>query len=347
VFGNERCDKTTPSFFNWNGNFAFANCLPSRATLILPMSDLALDLRSFPYAASLRAEIAACNRRYSTQYDISVCESMGRPPVLCYAPSDDGLAHGNFFSESYRAILKNDNWKLRLAKVHTQARQSLPRNGYRWRELDSSNSSDALLMNIFCCPGMLRLPRLRSLLGISAETQPCFGVRARVPLANGRFDRTEIDMQIGDLLVEAKLTESDFQSKAAGVVEGYRDFSEVFDADLLPRSEDLYLSYQLIRNVLAAHASNCSFCVMMDARRPDLQEAWFAVMRSIRISDLRLRCRILTWQELATVAPPKLKNFLAQKYGIGYASTGTCDDESLTSTHIEPRHRNSTVASRS
>jgi len=280
------------------------------------MADPALDLRPFPYAASLRAEIAARNRRYADLHKIPVCESIGRPPVFCYAPSEDGLTHGNFLPESYRAILKNDTWRLRLGKVHTQARQSLPRNGYRWRELDSSNSSDALLMNIFCCPGTLKQEALLSVLGVERGTVPRFGVRARVPMANGRFDRTEIDMQLGDLLVEAKLTEADFQSKEANVVEAYRDFIEVFDPELLRRAGERYLSYQLIRNVLAAHASGCRFCVMMDARRPDLRDAWFEVMRAIRDHDLRLRCKMLTWQELAAVAPVKLQQFLAEKYGI-------------------------------
>jgi hypothetical protein len=283
------------------------------------MSDAALDLRPFPYAGALRAELAERNRAYAAKHKIPVCESIGRPPVLCYAPSEDGKAHGNFLTESYRAILKQDNWKQRLAKVHTVARQSLPRNGYRWRELDSSNSSDALLMNIFCCPTMLRDKRMRSLLGVADDARPRFGVRARVPLANGRFDRTEIDMQIGGLLVEAKLTEADFQSKGREVVEAYRDFHDVFDSDALPHDDGTYLSYQLIRNVLAAFAGNCSFCVMLDARRPDLQEAWFAVMRAIRDFDLRLRCKMLTWQELAAMVPLKLKKFLAEKYGVGIA----------------------------
>ena len=50
-----------------------------------------------------------------------------------------------------------------------------------------------------------------------------FGFRARVPLANGHSDRTEVDMKLGSLLVESKLTESDFQSQAADLVESYRD----------------------------------------------------------------------------------------------------------------------------
>jgi hypothetical protein len=229
-------------------------------------------------------------------------------------PSEDGLAHGNFLPDAYRAILNNPSWRKRLAKVHSQARTALPRNGHAWRELDSSNSSDALLMNIFCFPGVPQ--HAATVLGIEVEQQPEFGVKARVPLINGRFDRTEVDMRLGDLLVEAKLTESDFQSRECAQLETYRDFAYVFDRRILPRADGRYLGYQLIRNVLAAQANGCSFCVMSDARRPDLREQWYAVIRAVKLVDLRTRCKMMTWQELAPALPRKLRDFLRMKYGI-------------------------------
>ena len=67
--------------------------------------------------------------------------------------------------------------------------------------------------------------------------QPIFGWKARVPLASGRFDRTEVDMRLGSLLVEAKLTETNFQTREARIVESYRDFDTVFDRELLPSVE--------------------------------------------------------------------------------------------------------------
>jgi hypothetical protein len=85
---------------------------------------------------------------------------------------------------------------------------------------------------------------------------------------------------------------------------------------LLPRQNGRYVSYQLIRNVLAAHHLGMSFCVLVDARRPDLIEAWFAVMKCVRLADLRTRCKILTWQELAELLPDELQVFLDHKYGI-------------------------------
>jgi len=71
---------------------------------------------------------------------------------------------------------------------------------------------------------------------------------------------------------------------------------------------------QLIRNVLAAHASGCAFCPLTDARKPKLIEAWYAVMKCVRPVDLRLRCI-----ELAKALPTRLRTFLREKYGFNDA----------------------------
>ena len=39
-------------------------------------------------------------------------------------------------------------------------------------------------------------------------------------------------------------------------------------------------------------------------------------MKWVRIADLRTRCKVLTWQELAEVLPPEVRRFLDKKYGI-------------------------------
>jgi hypothetical protein len=123
-------------------------------------------------------------------------------------------------------------------------------------------------------------------------------------------------MTLGKLLFEAKLTEADFQVQRAELVENYRDLREVLECRRLPRSGEKYVSYQLIRNVLAAHALGLDFCTLLDARRPDLIEAWYRVVCCVRFAELRARCKLLTWQELAKFLPRALKTFLAQKYGI-------------------------------
>jgi hypothetical protein len=347
------------------------------------------------YAAELRRELRARNRLWARGK--AHVESYGSSPVIVYAPyhpTDEDLCvgaplyhpteedlcveiapnhgrHGNFFEASYAAITARPEWMRRFDKVHAQGR-SLPKSvaqtseqtPRRWRELDSSMSSDALLMNVFCAPGVLDAPRIRQALGIDGDVEPVFGWKARVPLASGRFDRTEVDMRWGGLLVEAKLTEGDFQTRAARIVEGYRDFDAVFERELLPRvelretrrraavefaeeytqewegaatddsvarefqaavvararetepAEAGYASYQLIRNVLAAYAAGCSFCVVHDERRPDLREAWYAVMAAVKTAEMRVRCKVLTWQELAGMVPDDLQEFLDAKYGI-------------------------------
>jgi hypothetical protein len=154
------------------------------------------------------------------------------------------------------------------------------------------------------------------MLGTEIGDLPMFGFKPRIPLTSGFVERTEIDMKLGPVLFEAKLTESDFQTQKAAIVEGYRDLKEVFDCRKLPGNDRGYVSYQLLRNVLAAYALNLSFCVLLDARRPDLREQWYTVMSCVRSMDLRTRCKILTWQELSAALPLRLQQFLELKYGI-------------------------------
>lgn len=267
------------------------------------------------YATALRYELSVRNEAYARTHGLKHQASYGAQPVVCYEP--DGDTHGNFLPESYRAILADPLWARRLRKTHTSARTAFPRNdrGF-WSELDSSNSSDALLMNVFCYPRIFDDERVLSLLGLEHHAIPEFGFKARVPLLGGKFDRTEVDMRLGLLLVEAKLTEADFQVCKKSVVQSYRDFADVFDSRALPQTRERYLSYQLIRNVLAAQANDGAICVLCDARRPDLVQAWYEVMRSVRAMHLRLRCKVLTWQELAAALPKQLQQFLEEKYGI-------------------------------
>jgi hypothetical protein len=269
------------------------------------------------FAAALRRDLANRAENYAQAEELPHCLSYSEPPTVCFAPYEEDSRHGNFLQSSYKAIRANPVWNKRLAKVHTQGRRSLPRREReRWMELDTCTSSDALLMNIFCYPRLLRSGRVSAFLGAEPGASPSFGFKARVPLTNGKFDRTEVDLRLGDLLVEAKLTEGDFQSARKEILLAYRDFSEVFDRKQLPQTEDRFLCYQLLRNVLAAHALRYSFCVLVDSRRPDLADAWYQVVMCVKPVELRTKLRIATWQELAHPAPPKLRAFLAEKYGI-------------------------------
>jgi hypothetical protein len=268
------------------------------------------------YASTLRQEVIARNSSYASLNSLPHVTSYGELPVVVYQQSECGRHHGNFISGSYKAILRRPEWRRRLQKVHTQSRRSLPAKDGSWRELDSSLSSDALLMNIFCYPGVTRRREVCGILGIEPGSLPEFGFMPRVPLFSEATERTEVDMKLGNVLFEAKLTEGDFQIQCAELVEQYRDLRDIFEWRQLPRAKRKYLSYQLIRNVLAAHALGLDFCTLLDARRPDLIEDWYSILRCIRFAALRASCKVLTWQELALGLPDTLRKFLSVKYGI-------------------------------
>jgi hypothetical protein len=157
---------------------------------------------------------------------------------------------------------------------------------------------------------------IQALLGIESNAMPEFGHRPRTPLLGNKRDNTEIDMVLDGLLIEAKLTESDFQSAKASLISRYRDLETIFSLSDLPSRNGKQEGYQLIRGTLAAYASGCSFCVFCDSRRPDLIEHWYKIMCAVRLFELRCRLKLLTWQELASVLPDDLQHFLAVKYGI-------------------------------
>ena len=171
-------------------------------------------------------------------------------------------------------------------------------------------------MNIFCHPDVIASASVRTMLGVESQTRPEFGFKPRTPLLNGNCDNTEIDMKIDQMLIEAKLTESDFQSARFELVARYRDLEIVFDLSGLPSQSGKCCSYQLIRGTLAAYATGCSFCVFCDARRPDLIESWYRIICAVRPFEFRYRLKLLTWQEMATLLPSDLRLFLAMKYGI-------------------------------
>ena len=267
------------------------------------------------WAGALRHELSARNQQIAVRNgSIHELTASEMPSVIFGCK--ESRQHGNFYPASYRNICANPEWARRLAKVHTRSRKALPRAAWRWRELDCANSSDALLMNVFCSRRTLINPALSSMLGVPSGMAPQFGFKPGIPFRNGMTDRTEIDMKLGDLLVEAKLTETDFQTAPARMIARYQDLEEVFESGELMMSGDVVPGYQLIRGVLAACATGGSFCVFCDTRRPDLIENWYSVMRAVRSCVLRCRLQLLTWQELAAVLPKSLQKFLAAKYGI-------------------------------
>jgi hypothetical protein len=313
-------------------------------------------------------------RTHNLLHDISLGPKSENDPAVVFGHDDQGR-HGNFDPDSYANICANPAWLRRLSKPHTASRRSRARKDWQWHELDSAISSDALLMNIFCHPSVFNggalTPAVANLLGVvDPFVTPRFGFTPGVPLKQLRkgrtrlpselTDQTEIDLQLNNLFLEAKLTESNFQTAAPHLIERYRDLEAVFDITRLPKRtrntqpvrpqiEDLSQlgpdsevdatipieghpgpnapknlptvvdGYQLIRNVLAAYASDASFCVLCDARRHDLIETWYAVLSAVHSLTFATRLKLLTWQELSTALPEDLQQFLRTKYGIAPA----------------------------
>jgi hypothetical protein len=339
-------------------------------------------------ASLLRRDLSTRAEHLARTHQLLHDTSSGPNPVVIFGHDEQGR-HGNFHPASYTQICANPAWQRRLTKVHTASRRSRARKDWQWMELDSCNSSDALLMNVFCHPGVFNgttlNPAVANLLNIDPTTRPCFGINPHVPLKTIRAnrkaskhqalslqsdldsetwalaptatptdqtltDRTEIDLQLGTLFLEAKLTESNFQTAAPRLIERYRDLEAVFDITRLPRkilsappspppAEDysqleepttpsrhtapapkpprtLIKGYQLIRNVLAAYAADASFCVVSDSRRHDLIETWYAILSAVHRPTFATRLKLLTWQELASALPAELQHFLETKYGI-------------------------------
>src|ERR1700761_1829286 len=186
-------------------------------------------------AAGLRRELSARNL---ARAETLVHEATyGAVPSVVYAEDEAG-GHGNFLAASYKRICADPQWRLRLKKSYT-ANARVPRAADRKRkELDCCASSDALLMNIFCYPQVTVRPQLCALLGVEAGLRPEFGVRAMLPMRRGEVDRTELDMKLGGLLFEAKLTETGFQTASLERVMRYERVAEIFDVDELPRAGD-------------------------------------------------------------------------------------------------------------
>jgi hypothetical protein len=262
-------------------------------------------------ASGLRAHVSA------------LAPTLGKPhqptrgAAVIFEPAEG--SHGNFIEASYRRILANPDWARRLDKAHTAKRQARPtgpeEQGRDWRELEAATSSDALLMNIFCYPRVWTLG-LKTFLGVTGQERIEFGVRSVAPLVRDLVNTTEVDMRVGDLLIEAKLTEADFQFAPMRMIERHAGFDQVFDRDLLQVTRRGVRSYQLLRGVLAARAVEGRFCVLSDARRTDLIADWFQVIRAVRSFEVQSHLRLVTWQEIAAVVPSHLRDFLARKYGI-------------------------------
>jgi Restriction Endonuclease associating with ARP len=254
-------------------------------------------------SGNLRSILHRSHEQYVQETTATVREE--RKSAVLFKAS--GTTHGNFHPASYVAIRENHSWARRLEKHHSH----FP--GGDVMELDSSNSSDALLMNIFCHPDTRSLVGLLKLLGLETWRTPEFGWDPGFPNETNPM-KTECDMRLGDMIVEAKLTESDFQSKAADVVRTYPNVTKLFDLDRLSMPDGQIRNYQLVRNIAAATMLDLRFVLLVDARRPDLIREFMATLLAMNDREASSRCRFHTWQEIVGLLGEDLRTFLELKY---------------------------------
>jgi hypothetical protein len=272
-------------------------------------------------SGALRAELRERALAWAAQNGVPYYASLGQTPTVLFERAPGGAYHGNFHPDAWNAILANEAWRGRLEKRHSQPQALPPEKASEARELDSSNSSDALLMNCFCPPDATQ--RIFFVLGYAdCGEAPEFGFKPGVQLLPEGADTTEIDMRVGPHFFEAKLTEKDFTTCSRADALRYANFDQTFDVDALPwledkvsRENDTLSGYQLVRNVLAAEQHGGTLTILIDQRRPDLLQAWWAVHAAIRCAGLRRRCGFRTWQEIAAASSPSVAGWLRRKYG--------------------------------
>lgn len=212
-----------------------------------------------------------------------------------------------FCPASFTAISKHADWLSRTMKPHQNVANVM--------EMQSSNSSDALLMNIFCHPMLASWKGVADILGFE-PVNPTFGFKALVEKEDTNGDTTEIDMAIGNHFVEAKLTEEDFTDKDVAEVQKYKSFSLHFHTDFLPIHNDRYQNYQIIRNLLAAIQHEKRHMLLCDERRPDLARRYMETVCCLQDQQLRRSCRVVFWQEVQRACGQDLGSFLHSRYGI-------------------------------
>lgn len=266
------------------------------------------------YSKLLRQQLTALAKQYADHTD----RKYGYNTGISKAPQSAIIfdrTGDNFSYEAWEAIKNNPYCFSRTQKAHSSFDETNPKE-----EMQSSNSSDALLMNIFCDRFMLKSKGLLKLLKVDDLSKLTFGFQPGVALVDNGKDRTEIDLLIQDaekkIFCESKLTEENFVFEKRSKFERYKYFEHVFYTRYLPTDGQYIANYQLVRNILAAYEFNAHFYLFIDMRRPDLAKSFYQTLRCVKDIDLRMLCEIFYWQDIAAVAHRDLQEFLKEKYGI-------------------------------
>jgi len=153
-------------------------------------------------AGALKKELRKAALTFADKYGLPIDKS--HASALLFLNIKD-----NFHPESFKNICNHPEWLQRLNKPHQNVKSVF--------EMQSSNSSDVILMNIFCHPNIGRWKGVRNLIGEELNSIT-FGYPGQVHIKGGQSDSTEIDMALPSLFCEAKLTETDFTQKSKNII---------------------------------------------------------------------------------------------------------------------------------
>lgn len=265
----------------------------------------------------LRREINLKAMMYAQKNDLPFYMSKGGTVLFEEYTDKCGFCmHGNFLPQTYSTIYQKPVWAKLLQKQY-QYRNSLPlfRQGAA-RQVDSSSSTEALLINVLCHPAMHDNRELLDVFGVDSYV-PRFAAKCSLKRVAGADHVFEAHAVLSDkLLIEAALSETNFAERPKAYVESIEGFTEVFDSFALPQTKLSFMNFRLIQAILFAKEKNMGFVLFIDGRRPDLIDAFRKVQAAMKDVEMKNRLHVFTWQSLVDSLPEDLMVFLAEKYGI-------------------------------
>jgi hypothetical protein len=229
-----------------------------------------------------------------------------------YLDASGVTRHGNFFAPSYQIIRHDPEWAGMLNHGVANA-NAIPRlkQGVAM-ETDSSCSTAALAMSLFCLPEINEA--VASILKVEAGRPRFAGeIKSSGRRKKSREFEPDIILNGGGVYVWAVLTESLTGAMTVSELEQHPSIQRFADLNRLAVSGGIVRYADVLKMYLTAQQNNARFVLIIDQRRQDLAKAYRKIMQAAKSSDIG---SLLTWQDLAKVLPGDAKAFVQQKYGI-------------------------------
>ena len=265
------------------------------------------------WVAELRRELTLRAIAYAQRHNLPHFLSKGGTVFFePYLDATGVTCHGNFFAPSYQVIRHDPDWAALLNHGVTNA-NTIPRlkQGMAM-ETDSSCSTVALTMSLFC------LPELQEALETLLQTQrarPLFAGEGKGGNKRKRNRQLEPDVILGggQVCLWAVLAESLTGAITIAELEQNPALHRYADCQRLAVSGGIVRYADVLKMYLAAQQQGARFVLLADQRRQDIARAYRRVMQAARAGD---NCRLITWQELAAAMPAAAQKYMFEKYGI-------------------------------